>query len=143
MISPRRLIFGLLFGVVLVASLTVTFAQSFTQSSSTLEVRQGSPFETTLPAEVAGKTDLWVAKLDPCPTDPEGAVYMVQRRFLGNYAQGRVNGYPWSWAPLKDVLRVLDGGLIATAPDPKTAQELARVRAAVASALSTLSSVSQ
>ena len=69
---------------------------------------QSPIFSTELPAEVAGKTDLWVARLDPTAAEPDGAIFMVQRQFLKRYSVARENGYPWSWAPLSAVFLQLD-----------------------------------
>lgn len=72
-------------------------------------------FSTELPAEISGKTDLWVARLDATTAEPDGALFMVQRQFLKRYAVARENGYPWSWAPLSAVFLQLDRKMPAPA----------------------------
>jgi hypothetical protein len=91
---------------------------------------QSPIFSTDLPAEVAGKTDLWVARLDPTTAEPDGAIFMVQRQFLKRYAVARENGYPWSWAPLSAVFLQLDRK-IPPANDELTAENQKRIREAV------------
>jgi len=95
------------------------------------------PFTTDLPAELVGKTDLWLARLEPSPGDPEGGLYMVQRRFLGRYSDARARGYPWSWAPLPAVFDAFDrstqppSDLEIKAERAESERLRARIRAAV------------
>lgn len=107
--------------------------------SNVLGSQQNTLFQTVLPADLIDRTDLWVAKLDPCSTEPEGAIFMVQRRYLTNYARGRLNGYPWSWAPLREVLLHLD-----KPPTPQTdssLNEVEKYRAGVRKAIEALQSL--
>lgn len=143
-ISARRILLGVFVGSLLLAFATIAAAQASIPLPITSDVFPGYEqplFSSTLPAETEGKTDLWVTKLDPCPSDPAGAVYMIQRRFLPTYARGRANGYPWTWAPLSEVLRRLDQPA-TPAPVRDQTEELARYRAAIAKALESLSTVS-
>ena len=98
---------------------------------------QAPLFIAELPAGFEAKTDLWIVKLEPTKDEPDGALYMVQQRFLDRYAHAGKAGYPWSWAPLSRVLIKLnapdashDAGVDGTLP-LENQRLKAKVRAAV------------
>ncbi len=78
-------------------------------------------FTSVLPP-INGETDLWVVRLAPCHSDPEGAFYTVRRQYLTRYPHAIEMGYDWTWAPLKEVVAGTDPNATPVTPESETGE---------------------